>query len=241
MLKDDRAYLDSVYKRLDLLIRSMQYKDVDKDVAQLHRRIHRASLFTLNHSNRDPITHDQLMFEMFRMLTEDNMYLLVAKMDLPPVLDKSRALVHIDSILMDMDKLCSMPGLHNVSGERLNDAKKLVVAVQKQIQENPWTPKPMERRCYLNYDQAIGPTTCAIDENDRDSDSRCPVIREARGCWGRSDCDYYRNNDEQMRKSLQHNRRHGAEVDLTKVIQETLQLKRYGEHVNQNRIQSRIR
>jgi hypothetical protein len=205
MLKDDRDYMDSVYKRLDLLTRSKTYRDVDKDVAHLHRRIYRAAVFKLNHASRDPITHDQLMLEMFGMLTEDNMYLLAAKMDLPPVLEKPNALVRINNILMDIDNLSAVPGLPKVAVERLQDAKKSIVAVQEQIKAKPWTPMPLERRCYLNYDPAVGPTTCAIDEDDRDSDSRCPVIREARGCWGRSDCDYYCGSEEQMKKSLQLN------------------------------------
>ena len=132
------------------------------------------------------IPYSNFVMEMVKLLNKKQIAEIRQRVTFPKSVDPviSNRLIEIREELKALQKTPE-------AGSFIKDANESLTSAIDALNPEPWQPRDIKYSCVMNYDPGIGLTTCAIDEEDRDADSRCPVVRSYSGCCGRSDCSYY--------------------------------------------------
>lgn len=172
-----------------------------KHIGSLYVKARRATIRALNQTEVREISHHVLRDTMALIICTDSEFEKLLTEDFKDIVmdhefpdpeyrdavgfGLARVKPELQQIIknMKMSKCCEKEIKESI--RYIDKALEFVRASKKQTQPR----KPWKRNCTLKGEN--NRWTCAIDEEDRESNSRCELIAKERGNMCRSDCNYY--------------------------------------------------
>jgi hypothetical protein len=192
--KPDKDLLARAY-RLDELFRNSALPSA---VRRAYKTLRTQAIVSCNEKQDTAISHKDLMTEIVVLGSEslkDGVLAwdysgVVLGYEFPANADRDAItgfLQRTRDDIKDMKSSCS-----EIMQYHVNECQRHIVALIKYTEDKkPYIPPAMERTCALHLNSNGVPQTCAIDEEDRERNSRCELIAACDGNMCRSDCEHY--------------------------------------------------